>query len=81
MGHLKAIYVCKGGGGVGQKFNQTNPKKFKCLGDCQREGGVQALNWLTHNYIDFIKLSKLSGQVLPSARAYSICCGIKQQGE
>ena len=43
MGHLKAIYVCKGkgggGGGVGQKFNQTNPKKFKCLGDCQREGG------------------------------------------
>ena len=33
-----------GGGGVGQKFNQTNPKKFKCLGDCQREGGVQALN-------------------------------------
>ena len=82
MGHLKATYVYKGGGGVGQKFNQTNPKKLKCPGDCQREGGgVQALNWLTHNYIDFIKLSKLSGQVLPLARAYSICCGIKQQVE
>ena len=40
MGHLKATYVYKGkGGGVGQKFNQTNPKKFKCPGDCQRQGG------------------------------------------
>ena len=39
MRHLKATYVCKGGGGGGQKFNQTNPEKFKCLGDCQREGG------------------------------------------
>lgn len=67
--------------GGGQKFNQTNPKKFKCPGDCQREGEVKALNWLTHSYIDFIQLSKLSGQVLPLARAYSICCGIKQQGE
>ena len=38
MGHLKATYVYKGGGD-GQKFNQTNPKKFKCPGDCQREGG------------------------------------------
>ena len=44
MGHLKAIYVCKGKGGGGWAENQTNPKKFKCLGDCQREGGVQALN-------------------------------------
>ena len=39
MRHLKATYVYKGGGGDGQKFNQTNPKKFKCPGDCQRKGG------------------------------------------
>ena len=41
MGHLKATYVCKGGG---QKFNQTNPKKFKCPGIARGRGKVKALN-------------------------------------
>ena len=83
MRHLKATYVYKGGGGgIGQKFNQTNfLKSSNAQGIARGRGEVKALNWLTHSYIDFIQLSKLSGQVLPLARAYSICCGIKQQVE
>ena len=81
MGHLKATYVCKGGGGGGRNSTKPILKSSNAQGIARGRGEVKALNLLTHSYIDFIQLSKLSGQVLPLARAYSICCGIKQQVE
>ena len=45
MRHLKATYVYKGGGGIGQKFNQTNfLKSSNAQGIARGRGEVKALN-------------------------------------